>query len=126
MTTQVSFTASRRPDGMAVLTVHGEIDLSNAGTFADELAAALPEQGRLTVDLTDVEYLDSAGLTALFARASRIEVIVTPLLAPTLAISGLSDVAIVHERDDGLERRRDHGLDQVRARLGKCALELLG
>jgi anti-anti-sigma factor len=85
---------------MAVLTAHGEIDLSNADAFAGELAAALPEQGRLTVDLTDVEYLDSAGLTALFAQADRIEVIVTALLAPTLAISGLSDVAIVHVRSE--------------------------
>lgn len=97
MTTPVSFSACRRPDGSAALAVHGEIDLSNSDALASELAAALPEQGRLVVDLTDVEYLDSAGLTALFAHASRIEVLVTELLAPTLAISGLSDITVVHE-----------------------------
>ena len=45
-----------------------------------------------------MEYLDSAGLTALFAQAPRIEVVVTSLLAPTLAICGLSDVTVVHEQ----------------------------
>ena len=104
MTTPVSFAPVRRPDGTAVLVVRGEVDLTNSGAFAAELAAALPEQGRLVVDLTDVGYLDSAGLTALFAHASRIEVIVTDLLAPTLAISGLTDVSLVHERDGGPPR----------------------
>ena len=97
MSTQVSFSARQRPEGTAVLVVRGEIDLSNADALASELAAALPKQGRLVVDLTGVDYLDSAGLTALFAQASRIEIIVTELLAPTLAISGLSDVTLVHE-----------------------------
>ncbi len=99
MSTPLTFAAGRRPDGIAVLAVRGEIDLSNSGVLAAELAGAVPEQGLLLVDLTGVEYLDSAGLTTLFAQAARIEVVVTSLLAPTLAISGLSDVTVVHERD---------------------------
>jgi hypothetical protein len=47
-----------------------------------------------------VEYLDSAGLTALFTHAARLELIATPLLAPVLTISGLAEmVATVYGLD---------------------------
>jgi anti-anti-sigma regulatory factor len=39
------------------------------------------------VDLTAVEYPDSAGLAALFHHADRIEVVTGPLLAPLLTVS---------------------------------------
>ena len=44
------------------------------------------------MDLTRVEYLDSAGLTVLFSHAAHIELVATPLLAPVLTISGLADI----------------------------------
>ncbi|MEU6389069.1 STAS domain-containing protein [Streptomyces sp. NPDC046939] len=89
MTTPLTLTIGRRPDGAAVLTAVGEIDMSNAA----ELAAALEgTSGALVLDLTGVEYLDSAGLSVLFPHAERIHLIANPLLAPVLAISGLTDL----------------------------------
>jgi len=44
-----------------------------------------------------VQYLDSAGLNALFMHLSRIQLIASPLLAPVLTISGLSDVTSMRE-----------------------------
>jgi anti-sigma B factor antagonist len=86
-------------DGIPVVTVAGEIDMSNAGQFRDALglAAAAVDGGSFVVDLTGVEYLDSAGVHALFAHASRIRLIASPLLEPVLTISGLSGIASAGE-----------------------------
>ncbi|MFD1832218.1 MULTISPECIES: STAS domain-containing protein [Streptomyces] len=98
MTTPLTLTSGRRADGTAMLTVVGEIDMSNT----DDLAGALDGiQGPLVVDLTAVEYLDSAGLSVLFRHADRIELVATPLLAPVLTVSGLTDIATVHGLDAG-------------------------
>ena len=53
--------------------------------------------GSFVVDLTGVEYLDSAGVHALFAYASRIRLIAGPLLEPVLAVSGLSGITSAGE-----------------------------
>lgn len=93
MTTPLTLTHRHRPDGTALLTVDGEIDMSNTGI----LAAALDDiPGRLVLDLTAVDYLDSAGLTVLFTHADRIELIATPLLGPLLTVSGLADLTTIH------------------------------
>ncbi len=98
MTTPLTLTHGRRPDGTALLTAVGEIDMSNT----DVLAAALDDTpGRLVLDLTAVDYLDSAGLTVLFAHADRLELITSPLLAPVLDISGLADLTTIHGLDPG-------------------------
>ena len=97
MTTELHFSGSRREDGTEVLAVTGEIDMSNSGAFATAIEGAIPVTGRLLVDLTAVQYLDSAGLTAMFVHADQIEIVVTPLLAPTLIICGLADVTTMHQ-----------------------------
>ncbi|MFD9099160.1 STAS domain-containing protein [Streptomyces collinus] len=93
MTTPLTLTSGRHLDGTARLTVSGEIDMSNAGSLAQALD---DHTGPLVVDLTAVEYLDSAGLSVLFAHADRLRLIVTPLLEPVLTVSGLTDLATVH------------------------------
>ena len=85
---------STRPgtDGIPVVTVAGEIDMSNADRFRDALGLAAADGGSFVVDLTGVEYLDSAGVHALFEHAARIRLIAGPLLEPVLTVSGLSDI----------------------------------
>ena len=100
MATPLELSTRRGADGTAVVTAVGEIDMSNAARFGDALGLAAPEGGRFTVDLTAVDYLDSAGLNVLFAHASRIQLIASPLLAPVLTISGLSDITSVREPQD--------------------------
>lgn len=97
MTTQLSLTSSPRPDGVMVLAAAGEIDMSNAATFTAALAEALQHAGtgHLVVDLTRVEYLDSAGLASLFEHVERIQLVAGPLLAPLLTIAGLADLTTV-------------------------------
>ena len=98
MSTPLDVSTQQRADGAWIVTVAGEMDMSNAGTFQETLAQdrAKAEAGRLVVDLQEVEYLDSAGLTTLFANAPGIELIASPLLAPVLTISGLAGLVTVH------------------------------
>ncbi len=51
--------------------------------------------GVLTIDLTGVEYLDSAAIDALFGHADRIRLVVNPILMPVLKVSGLANVTTV-------------------------------
>ncbi|WP_329141548.1 STAS domain-containing protein [Streptomyces sp. NBC_00670] len=89
MTTPLTLTPGRHPDGRPRLTASGEIDMSNV----DALVRALEDTpGPLVLDLSAVEYLDSAGLSALFVHADRPELVANPLLAPVLTVSGLTDL----------------------------------
>jgi anti-sigma B factor antagonist len=97
MSTALTLTTGRGPDGAVVLTATGEIDMSNAPAFAAALASAAPAGGALVVDLTGVEYLDSAGLAALFPYVEQVRLLATPLLAPVLTIAGLDDLTTVRE-----------------------------
>ena len=55
-------------------------------------------RGPITVDLSAVKYLDSAGINALFKHADeidRLHLIVHPFLLRVLTISGISEIATV-------------------------------
>ena len=96
MTTPLSLVPQRRPDGTTVLAASGEIDMGNAPV----LAAALGETpDRLVLDLTAVEYLDSAGIAVLFDHADHLELVASPLLSPVLTVSGLGDIAKIHHEE---------------------------
>ncbi|MEU5404341.1 STAS domain-containing protein [Streptomyces sp. NPDC005963] len=99
MTTPLTLTSGHRPDGTPVLKAVGEIDMSNTDAFAAALGT-MPD--RVVVDLTDVEYLDSAGLSVLFAQAHRLELVAGALLVPVLTFSGLADLTVVHGPDPDL------------------------
>lgn len=71
----------------------GEIDLSNTAAFSAALAET---PGPLVVDLTEVLYIDSAGMSVLFTCADRAEIVASPLLAPIIEVSGLTSMAKVH------------------------------
>lgn len=95
MTTPLDLSARRDAGGVTVLTVAGEIDMSNAARFRAALSQAGADNTAFTVDLTGVQYLDSAGLTALLPYASRVKIIVTAVLAPVLSVTGLDPVTTV-------------------------------
>ena len=96
MTTPLTLDTARGSDGKFALVVAGEIDLSNIDAFHLALDTASTEatggHGTLLVDLTAVEYLDSAAISALATRADRIELVVHPILMPLLKVSGLTEL----------------------------------
>jgi anti-sigma B factor antagonist len=110
MSTPLTLTNARRPDGGRVLTVVGEIDMSNSRELAAAVEAEFEDtDGTVLLDLTRVEYLDSAGLSILLLHAERIEILATPLIAPVLTISGLPGLTTVH----GLEPAGPGDTDEI-------------
>jgi anti-anti-sigma factor len=99
MPTLLTLDTARNDDGKPVLIAAGEIDLSNIDAFdqalAEAVADAADDGGTVTVDLTAVEYLDSAAVNALFARADHIRLIAHPVVMPVLTISGLSELVAI-------------------------------
>jgi anti-sigma B factor antagonist len=62
-----------RVGGVAVLSVRGDIDALTAPSLTDAIAAAQAEQpSAVIVDLSDVEFLASAGMTALVTAHQQI------------------------------------------------------
>ncbi|MFZ0251204.1 MAG: STAS domain-containing protein [Acidimicrobiales bacterium] len=63
----------RRDDHEAIVQLSGELDLSSAPQLRDFLVTLLSEDGpgRLVVDLSDLVYLDSTGLSVLVTAHKR-------------------------------------------------------
>lgn len=60
-------------DGVWIAYIRGEIDLSNADSTLNTLLAAVDDESAgLVVDLTELDYLDSAGVRLLFRLAARV------------------------------------------------------
>jgi anti-sigma B factor antagonist len=97
MSTALTFSTGRRPDGTVVLAATGEIDMSNAAAFAAALTDAGQADAPFVVDLTRVQYIDSAGLAALFPHVERLHLIATPMLGPLLTIAGLDDLTTIQD-----------------------------
>ena len=95
MTTPLELATRPDDNGNTVLTAVGEIDMSNVAGFRDALSQAGTGGAAFIVDLTGVDYLDSAGLTALLPYAARIRVFAPAVLAPVLAVSGLDSITTV-------------------------------
>ena len=85
------------------IALSGEIDLANAAAVEDEILEAVShEPGAVSVDLTDLTYLDSVGMRILFALASRLKPLqivlelIVPLDSPTrrlIELSGFESLA---------------------------------
>ncbi|MDT5064186.1 MAG: hypothetical protein QOK02_341 [Mycobacterium sp.] len=102
MTTPLNLDTTRSKEGTIVLHADGEIDQSNIDTFKQALTAAAEtaSSGELiTVDLSAVEYLDSAAINVLFANSDHIRLVVHPLVMRILNVSGVTEVASVEVRD---------------------------
>ncbi|ADJ47636.1 anti-anti-sigma factor [Amycolatopsis mediterranei S699] len=97
MTTALTLAGGQGDDGDRVLSVAGEIDMSNAAEFGAALDGELAAGAAVTVDLTGVSYLDSAGVAVLFDRVGEhdLRLVAPPLLDRVLRVSGLTQVAKV-------------------------------
>jgi anti-anti-sigma factor len=88
---------------IVLATLSGEVDLSNAPGLATELTAAVPNTAlELVLDLSEVSYLDSAGVSMLFAlsrqlqaRQQKLHLVVPPAarIARLLTVTGIETIA---------------------------------
>jgi anti-anti-sigma factor len=97
MAAELTLNTDHGPNGTSRVTATGEIDLSNVAKFIQALnTASAGIQRPITIDLSTIKYLDSAGINALFDHADKVDglhIIVHPLLVRVLTISGLDQIA---------------------------------
>ena len=94
---------TRAEDGAMHIAVSGEIDLANAAAVEDQIREALSHSPEtVSVDLTDLTYMDSAGIRILFTLASQLKPLrimlklIVPLDSPTrrlIELSGFESLA---------------------------------
>jgi anti-sigma B factor antagonist len=103
---------ARNRDGAVVVTVEGEIDLSNVDDVEAQILhhAQVSGQPRVVIDVTAVTYLDSAAFAAFERLARRIPAwLVLPRTAPlhrAVEISGIREILPIFESvDDALASR---------------------
>lgn len=102
MATPLTLNSGHGSDGVPLLVAAGEIDLSNVEVFTRALRELVDQSAgngnAVTVDLSAVEYLDSAAINVLSIQADgigRMRLIAHPYLMPVLTISGLTELAEV-------------------------------
>jgi stage II sporulation protein AA (anti-sigma F factor antagonist) len=84
-------------DGVTVVAVAGEVDISNEAAVSNELRALVPNSaGGLVLDLARLTYLDSAGLRLLVALAARLrerQQVLVAVLPPGSPVRRLLELA---------------------------------
>ncbi len=105
MAAELTLNTDHGPNGTPRVTATGEIDLSNVAQFKQALNRASAGTRRpITIDLSTIKYLDSAGINALFDHADKVDglhIIVHPLLVRVLTISGLDKIATLEAAPQG-------------------------
>jgi anti-anti-sigma factor len=107
---------------LCLVRVHGEVDLSNAQEVSAAIGNAMGQEARrLVVDLSDITYLDSAGVALLFRLAERLRArrrqlyLVVPRGSPVrrvLDFTGLPRVIPLEARLEDALARSDRGLPE--------------
>ncbi|GLZ40180.1 STAS domain-containing protein [Actinokineospora sp. NBRC 105648] len=98
--TEFSHTVTATAPGHTVVAVTGELDTHTAGRFKLALLDLVEDGARLVVDLSDLDFIDSSGLSVFIAVHKRsvprgAEVVldrVPPFLSRILTITGLDQV----------------------------------
>lgn len=102
-----------RHDGVIVVAVSGEIDMSNAGELRTAIIESTPNDALgVVLDLGATDYIDSAGIHLLYrlgdslrARGQTLRVVIPPdsPADDTLRLAGVKrHVDVVSELDEGL------------------------
>jgi anti-anti-sigma factor len=74
--TDVSMTVGHDNADTARIALFGEIDMANADDVEQQILGAIGNQlTAVTIDLSGLEYIDSAGLRVLFTLGSRLDVL---------------------------------------------------
>jgi anti-anti-sigma factor len=93
MPTKLSTLAESR-DGMEILSVSGEVDLSTAPRLAQAIDRAIGPGGSLIADLSEVVFIDSSGARVLvLAEAAAADRGAALLIVPSEAVARVLEVA---------------------------------
>jgi anti-sigma B factor antagonist len=86
-------------EGARIVEILGQVDLATAPAFQHALDTAAADRSQLTVDLTGLDFLDSAGIKVLFGLATRLDlhlvVDCSSVIAGMLDVSGLAQATTI-------------------------------
>ena len=107
-------------EGVTVARIEGDIDISNAQELGDALVASVKHDSLgLVLDLTPLEYLDSAGVQLILGLDNRLRQrrqqlrAVAPADAPLRAVLELTAV----DKAVGVDERPEEAVRAMRARV---------
>jgi anti-sigma B factor antagonist len=85
------------PTGTRVVILSGELDSSNAASLQEQVASIPPQPPpRMIFDLTDLRFMDSAGIAVLIGAAAKASSVSlrapSPIIRRVLEATGLSSV----------------------------------
>lgn len=96
-------------DGVPVVRVVGEIDLSNAGEVRDAFGAGVPDTAPVVIlDLSGTTFLDSAGIAMIFRLSERLGYgrqelrLIVPPDAPIRTVIRLTQLDRIVPVEDGV------------------------
>lgn len=123
MTSQIHSLELERVDGVAVAALSGEVDMSNATPVRQRIAEFVTqEDDALILDLSELLFIDSAGLHAVFGLSAVLEekrqrlLLVVPSgsqVERTLEVVGMPGTISVH-RDRDAAMQTAHAMDRSR------------
>ena len=98
--TDASMTVGHDSADTARIALFGEIDMANADDVEQQILGAIDNQlTAVTIDLSGLEYIDSAGIRVLFTLANRLAILqialrlVVPERSPVRRVIDLSGMA---------------------------------
>jgi anti-sigma B factor antagonist len=100
ITTTAEIDTHLDPTGAQIVVLSGEIDISNAASLKEKMAAitALQPQ-RLIFDLAGLRFMDSAGIAVLIAAAGQLDSVSvrnpSPIVRRVIELTGLSSVLVI-------------------------------
>lgn len=111
-----------REDGIVIAVLTGEVDMSNASAIRQEIAGSVtPDDAAVVVDLSELAFMDSAGLHAVVELGTVLDerrqqlLLCVPNGSPmerAIEIIGLPGAVSVHSsRDEAIEAARASTLE---------------
>jgi anti-sigma B factor antagonist len=85
------------PTGVAIVTVSGDLDISNAARLEQAVASITAERAeRLIFELSGLRFMDSAGIAVLLDAAGKVNAVrlrdPSPAVRRVVELTGLTDV----------------------------------
>jgi anti-sigma B factor antagonist len=63
----------KKEDDILIINVNGDVDLENSDSLREQVSAALESNSAVSVNMSEVSYIDSSGIAALIESRQKAE-----------------------------------------------------
>jgi anti-sigma B factor antagonist len=94
---ELQIDTGRDEQGDPIITLSGELDIAGAGSLEESLVPVMAQSpARLTFELKDLRFMDSAGIAVLVGAAKKVDTVklrnTSPIVQRVVELTGLSGV----------------------------------